>query len=71
MPKVDGIEVLRTMRSDPHLKFIPVVVMTSSREDQDVLKSYSPPSDPVLYRVPFAPLGTILCKYFPVAPLGR
>ncbi|MEK7677339.1 MAG: response regulator [Verrucomicrobiota bacterium] len=40
MPKVDGMEVLRQMKSDPELKVIPVVVMTSSREEQDVLNSY-------------------------------
>lgn len=40
MPKVDGTEVLRQMKSDPKLKLIPVVVMTSSREERDLLKSY-------------------------------
>jgi two-component system response regulator len=40
MPKVDGLEVLRQMKADPALKVIPVVVMTSSREEQDLLKSY-------------------------------
>jgi CheY-like chemotaxis protein len=40
MPKVDGLEVLRQMKSDPHLKLIPVVVMTSSREEGDLLRSY-------------------------------
>jgi CheY-like chemotaxis protein len=40
MPKVDGLEVLRQIKSDPELKFIPVVVMTSSREEQDLLDSY-------------------------------
>lgn len=40
MPKVDGMEVLRQMKSDPKLKMIPVVVMTSSREEQDLLNSY-------------------------------
>ncbi|HEV7930323.1 MAG TPA: response regulator [Nitrosospira sp.] len=40
MPKVDGIEVLRQIKDDPILKVIPVVVMTSSREEQDILKSY-------------------------------
>lgn len=41
MPKVDGIEVLRQIKSDPATKMIPVVVMTSSREEQDLLNSYS------------------------------
>jgi CheY-like chemotaxis protein len=40
MPKVDGLEVLRQMKSDPELKRIPVVMMTSSREEQDVVRSY-------------------------------
>ncbi len=40
MPKVDGIEVLRQIRADPALKLIPVVVLTSSREQQDIVKSY-------------------------------
>lgn len=40
MPKVDGTEVLRRIRDDAELKFIPVVVMTSSREEQDLLESY-------------------------------
>lgn len=40
MPKVDGLEVLRQLKSDPTLKLIPVVVMTSSKEDRDLLESY-------------------------------
>jgi CheY-like chemotaxis protein len=40
MPKVDGLEVLRQIRSDPQLSLIPVVVMTSSNEEQDVVRSY-------------------------------
>jgi len=40
MPRVDGIEVLRQIKSDPQLKRIPVVVMTSSREEQDLATSY-------------------------------
>lgn len=41
MPKVDGLEVLRTIRADERTKLIPVVVMTSSREEQDIIRSYS------------------------------
>ena len=40
MPKVDGLEVLRQMKGDPQLKTIPVVVLTSSREEQDLARSY-------------------------------
>ena len=40
MPKVDGLEVLRQMKSDPALKVIPVVIMTSSREEGDLVRSY-------------------------------
>ena len=40
MPKVDGIEVLRQMKADPGLKAIPVVVLTSSREEKDLKTCY-------------------------------
>jgi len=40
MPKVDGLEVLRTIKQDAHLKTTPVVMLTSSREEQDVVRSY-------------------------------
>ena len=40
MPRVDGLEVLRQVKSDPKLKAIPVVMMTSSRQEQDVAASY-------------------------------
>src|SRR5437763_3826845 len=41
MPKVDGLEVLRHVKSDPDLKTIPVVVLTSSREERDLARSYN------------------------------
>jgi CheY-like chemotaxis protein len=41
LPKVDGMEVLRRVKADPHLKTIPVVVLTSSREEQDLVRSYN------------------------------
>jgi CheY-like chemotaxis protein len=40
LPKVDGLEVLRQLKGDSTLKMIPVVMMTSSREEQDLLHSY-------------------------------
>jgi CheY-like chemotaxis protein len=40
MPKVDGFDVLRQIKSDERLKTIPVVVLTSSREEMDLLASY-------------------------------
>jgi CheY-like chemotaxis protein len=40
MPKVDGLEVLRRVKSDPALRSIPVVMLTSSREEGDLLRSY-------------------------------
>ncbi|MBI3653730.1 MAG: response regulator [Acidobacteria bacterium] len=40
MPRVDGMEVLRQIKSDPALRLIPVVILTSSREERDVVESY-------------------------------
>jgi CheY-like chemotaxis protein len=40
MPRKDGLEVLREIRGDPALKRIPVVILTSSREEQDLITSY-------------------------------
>lgn len=40
MPKVNGIEVLRRIKSDAHTKRIPVVVLTSSKEDPDIQECY-------------------------------
>ena len=41
LPKIDGLEVLRQMRAHERVRFIPVVVLTSSREEKDVINSYS------------------------------
>jgi two-component system response regulator len=40
LPRVDGLEVLRQIKGDPALKMLPVVMMTSSREEPDLLASY-------------------------------
>jgi CheY-like chemotaxis protein len=40
MPRMDGIEVLRSIRSDDHFKMLPVVMLTSSREEPDLKKCY-------------------------------
>ena len=40
LPKIDGLEVLRQVKSDDNLKMIPVVVLTSSREENDLVSSY-------------------------------
>ena len=40
MPKVDGLDVLKAVKADVNLKFIPIVMLTSSREEKDVVDSY-------------------------------
>ncbi len=40
LPKVDGLEVLRKIKADPGTRTIPVVVVTSSREERDIIQSY-------------------------------
>ena len=41
LPKIDGLEVLKRLRDNPRTKRLPVVVLTSSREDQDLIESYN------------------------------
>jgi two-component system, response regulator len=41
LPKVDGLEVLRALRADPRTKLLPVVILTSSQQEQDLARSYS------------------------------
>lgn len=41
LPKVDGLEVLRRIRADDRTRFLPVVMLTTSKQDEDVAKSYA------------------------------
>ncbi|HEY6951295.1 MAG TPA: response regulator [Bacteroidota bacterium] len=41
LPKVDGLEVLRRIRSDDRTRLLPVVILTSSKQEQDLIQSYS------------------------------
>jgi two-component system, response regulator len=40
LPRMDGLETLKQLRSDPRLRRLPVVILTSSKEEQDIVKSY-------------------------------
>jgi CheY-like chemotaxis protein len=40
LPKIDGLQVLKELKSDPRTKTIPVVIMTSSKEERDVIEGY-------------------------------
>ena len=40
LPKIDGLEVLKRIKGDPRTKMIPIVVLTSSKEQSDVVESY-------------------------------
>ncbi|MBI5354072.1 MAG: response regulator [Chloroflexi bacterium] len=40
LPKIDGLEVLKRIKTDPRTRMIPVVVLTSSREERDIIESY-------------------------------
>jgi CheY-like chemotaxis protein len=41
LPKIDGLEVLRQLRADPRTKLLPVVILTSSKEQEDLISGYS------------------------------
>ena len=41
LPKVDGLEVLRRVRADARTQFLPVVILTASRQDEDIVRGYS------------------------------
>ena len=40
LPKVDGLEVLRAIKDDPRTRIIPVIVLTSSKEEKDIVETY-------------------------------
>ena len=40
LPKLDGLEVLESVKGDPDLRHVPIVMLTSSREEQDLVRSY-------------------------------
>jgi CheY-like chemotaxis protein len=41
LPRVDGLEVLKQLKADPEMRAVPVVMLTSSREEQDLVRSYN------------------------------
>ena len=41
LPKLDGLEVLRQVRANPHTQTLPIVILTSSREEQDLITAYT------------------------------
>lgn len=41
LPKLDGLQVLKVLRAEPRTRFVPVVVLTSSHEERDVIRSYN------------------------------
>jgi len=41
LPKVDGLEVLETLKKDPDLKSIPIIMLTTSSRDEEIVKSYA------------------------------
>lgn len=63
LPKIGGIEVLRRMRRDPRTQHLRVVVLTSSSEDEDVVRSYEAGSNSYLRKgVAFAELAETLAR---------
>lgn len=41
LPKIDGLDVLRRLRADPRTELVPVVILTSSKQDEDILRGYA------------------------------
>jgi CheY-like chemotaxis protein len=63
LPKVDGIEVLRRIKSDPATQAIPVVVMTSSKEERDIVSSYKYGTNSYIVKpVDFMQFSETVCK---------
>jgi CheY-like chemotaxis protein len=50
LPKMDGPEVLRHLRADPRTHLIPVVMLTSSKEEQDLIESYKSGANSYLHK---------------------
>jgi CheY-like chemotaxis protein len=79
LPKIDGVEVLRQLQHEERLKLIPVVIMTSSREEQDVVESYQPgvnayvvkPVDFAQFSEAIKTLGLFWLVIPPPSPEGR
>jgi two-component system response regulator len=63
LPKIDGIEVLRRIKSDPVTQSIPVVVMTSSKQEQDVNSSYKYGANSYIVKpVDFVQFSETVCR---------
>lgn len=41
LPKIDGLEVLRRLRAEPRTRLLPIIILTSSREEQDLVEGYT------------------------------
>ena len=63
MPKVDGLQVLRQLKGDQILKAIPVVMLTSSREEADLVKSYRLGANAYVVKlVSFGQFADVICQ---------
>jgi two-component system response regulator len=79
LPKIDGMEVLKRVRANERTKFLPVVILTSSREDQDLINGYKlgansyirKPVDFTQFMEAVRQLGLYWLLLNEAAPLGR